>query len=131
MNIDQLRKFCLGFPEATENIQWGDDLCFKVRGKIFATLALSAVPQKICFKCMPEVFRDLIEKEDIHPAPYVGRYNWVIVDSFSALADNELREFINQSYEMIAGKASAAKSVKSKPKRARPLNRKRHSRPKN
>jgi predicted DNA-binding protein (MmcQ/YjbR family) len=114
MNIDQLRDFCLAFAEATENIQWADDLCFKFRGKIFATVALTAVPQKVCFKCTPEAFAELTEKDGIHPAPYVGRYNWVILDNMSALTDADLREFIRQSYEMIATKAP-----KAKPKRSR------------
>jgi predicted DNA-binding protein (MmcQ/YjbR family) len=35
MNVDAIREYCLSFPESTENIQWGDDLCFKVRGKMF------------------------------------------------------------------------------------------------
>jgi hypothetical protein len=54
MDLEEIRKFCLAFPDATENLQWGDDLCFKIGGKIFATLALTAVPQKLCFKCTPE-----------------------------------------------------------------------------
>jgi len=116
MNVDQLRNFCLAFPEATENMQWGDDLCFKFRGKIFATVALTAVPQKLCFKCSPETFAELTEKEDIHPAPYVGRYNWVILDRFSALGDDDLRTFVRQSYEMIALKAPKSRLSKSKPK---------------
>jgi len=40
MNIDQLRKLCLSFPGATEQIQWGDDLLFKVGGKMFAVTRL-------------------------------------------------------------------------------------------
>ena len=104
MNSDAIRKYCLSFPHATENLQWGDDLCFKVGGKIFATLSLSSVPQKICFKCSPESFAELCEREDIHPAPYVGRYKWVMLDSPDALAEHELRTSIQQSYEMVASK---------------------------
>jgi predicted DNA-binding protein (MmcQ/YjbR family) len=102
MNVDQIRQYCLAFPESTENLQWGDDLCFKIRGKIFVTLALTAVPQKMCFKCTPETFAELIEREDIRPAPYVGRYKWVILDRLDALGNGELREFVRQSYEMVA-----------------------------
>jgi predicted DNA-binding protein (MmcQ/YjbR family) len=69
MHVDEIRKYCMSFPDATENLQWGDDLCFKIGGKIFATLALTAVPQKICFKCTPETFAELVEREDIQPAP--------------------------------------------------------------
>ncbi len=110
MNVDEIRAYCLAFPQATENIQWGDDLCFKIRGKIFATLALTAIPQKLCFKCTPELFADLVEREDIAPAPYVGRYKWVILDRLDALGNHELRDFLRQSYEMVA--ANAPKTVR-------------------
>jgi predicted DNA-binding protein (MmcQ/YjbR family) len=105
MNVDEIRAYCLAFPQATENIQWGDDLCFKIRGKIFATLALTAIPQKLCFKCTPDVFGDLVEREDIAPAPYVGRYKWVILDRLDALQTDELRDMLRQSYEMVAANA--------------------------
>jgi predicted DNA-binding protein (MmcQ/YjbR family) len=71
MNIDEIRKYCLRFPGATENMQWGDDLCFKIRGKIFVIVSLTSVPQKLCFKCTPESFAELTEREDIHPAEFV------------------------------------------------------------
>jgi hypothetical protein len=29
----------LSFPQATENLQWGDDLCFKIGGGIFLAKA--------------------------------------------------------------------------------------------
>jgi predicted DNA-binding protein (MmcQ/YjbR family) len=112
MSVDEIRKYCLAFADATENLQWGDDLCFKIRGKIFATLALTAVPQKMCFKCTPESFAELVERESIHPAPYVGRYKWVILDHLNALRSDELKDFIRQSYEMVA-----ARAPKSKPTR--------------
>ena len=114
MNVEDLRKFCLTFAEATENLQWGDDLCFKIRGKIFAIVSLTAVPQKLCFKCTPESFSELIEVEDIHPAPYVGRYKWVMLDRLDALRSNEIRDLIAKSYEMVAAKAPKTKSAKKK-----------------
>jgi len=107
MNVDLIRKYCMDFPGATENLQWGDDLCFKIRGKIFATLALTVVPQKLCFKCTPETFAELIEREGIGPAPYVGRYHWVITDGLAVLPQAELKEMIRRSYEMVAANAPA------------------------
>jgi len=119
VDVDSIRAYCLSFPQATENLQWGDDLCFKIGGKIFTTLALTAVPQKLCFKCTPETFADLIEREDIHPAPYVGRYKWVILDRLDALRTDELRDLIGQSYEMVAAKAPKPKARKSHEKKSR------------
>jgi predicted DNA-binding protein (MmcQ/YjbR family) len=103
MNVESIREFCLAFPQATENLQWGDDLCFKIRGKIFTTVSLDN--PRLCFKCAPEIFAELIEREDIHPAPYVGRYKWVMLDRLDAVRWDELRELIRQSYAMVAAKA--------------------------
>lgn len=122
MNADSIRKYCLSFPHATENLQWESDLCFKVGGKIFTVLSLDAVPQKMCFKCTPESFTELCELEDIRPAPYVGRYKWVMLDRLDVLRDAELQNLIRQSYEMVAKKAkigSKSKIRKGKPRRKR------------
>jgi predicted DNA-binding protein (MmcQ/YjbR family) len=113
MNADTIREFCLAFPQATENLQWGDDLCFKIGGKIFTIVGLDN--PRLCLKCTPEIFSELIEREDIHPAPYVGRYKWVMLDRLDAVRWDELRELIRQSYEMVAAKAPKKKSGK-KPK---------------
>ena len=120
MNVDELRRYCLAFPEATENLQWEDDLCFKIRGKIFATLALTAIPQKLCFKCSPETFADLIERADIGPAPYVGRYKWVMLDRLDALRNDELKDLIRQSYEMVAANAPRQMRKRVRQKKANP-----------
>jgi predicted DNA-binding protein (MmcQ/YjbR family) len=113
MNVDEIREYCIACPEATEKLQWGDDLCFKIRDKIFATVALTAIPQKVCFKCTPETFSELMEREDIRPAPYVGRYKWVILDRLDALSNSELKELIRQSYEMVAAKAPQSRVKKA------------------
>ena len=115
MNIDDLRKYCLAFPEATENLQWGDDLCFKIRGKIFAIVSLD--DPRLCFKCTAETFAELIEREDIHPAPYVGRYKWVMLDRLAALRPDELDDLILHSYEMVAAKAQRLQPRKSSPRK--------------
>jgi predicted DNA-binding protein (MmcQ/YjbR family) len=121
MKIDAIRKYCLSFTEATENLQWGDDLCFKFHGKIFAVASLDN--PHLTFKCTPECFAELTEREDIRPAPYVGRYNWVMLDRLDALPDSQLKDLIRQSYEMA--EATAPKKKPSpKTKRVGKRNRK-------
>ena len=110
MNIDSLRKFCLSFPQATEKLQWGEELCFKVGGKIFAMVGLGSVPQTIVCKCNPESFAALTELEGIVPAPYVGRYKWVMLERLDALSDFELRDVIASSYYLVAAKTKARKN---------------------
>jgi len=111
MNVDSIREYCLSFPEAKENIQWGDNLCFKVRGKIFAILGLERVPQQLCFKVTPEAFAELIEREGIIPAPYLARYKWVLLQRLDAIRWAELEDLIQQSYEMVVAKAPKSKSA--------------------
>jgi predicted DNA-binding protein (MmcQ/YjbR family) len=87
-------------------MQWGEDLCFKVRGKIFTIVDLSKGKQApICFKCTPEQFSELLEVEGIAPAPYVGRYKWVLVERAGILTPEELEDLIRQSYELVVAKA--------------------------
>jgi predicted DNA-binding protein (MmcQ/YjbR family) len=107
VNIDSIREYCLSFPDAAEKLQWGDDLCFKIGGKIFAIAGLDN--PRLCFKCTPETFAELIEREDIHPAPYVGRYKWVMLDRLDAVRWDELRDLIRQSYEMVGAKVAGKK----------------------
>jgi predicted DNA-binding protein (MmcQ/YjbR family) len=119
MNVDSIRAYCLSFPHAVEKLQWGDSLCFKVGkkmgGKIFAIVGLDDL--RVCFKCTPEMFAELIEREDIRPAPYVGRYKWVMLDRLDALRHDELEELIRQSYEMVAAKVPGKKAKKKRRKR--------------
>ena len=122
MNVDSIRAYCLSFPHATEKLQWEDNLCFKIAGKIFAMLGLD--DPRLCFKCTPETFAELIEREDIRPAPYVGRYKWVMLDRLDAVGDSELEGLIRQSYEMVASKAPKTRTrraKKSKATRERPV----------
>jgi predicted DNA-binding protein (MmcQ/YjbR family) len=123
MNIDSLRHFCLSFPAAKENLQWGDDLCFKVSGKIFAILTVDSVPPKLCFKCTPEKFAELTEYPDIVAAPYLGRYRWVLFERLDILPDAEMEELIGQSYGMVAAKTKVTqkntRAVKKKPRKKR------------
>jgi predicted DNA-binding protein (MmcQ/YjbR family) len=117
-SVESIRAFCLSFPQATENLQWGDDLCFKIAGKIFTIVGLDN--PRLCFKCTPETFAELIEREDIRPAPYVGRYKWVMLDRIDAVRWDELEDLIRQSYEMVIAKAPMKKPGKKKkpPKRS-------------
>jgi predicted DNA-binding protein (MmcQ/YjbR family) len=104
MDVESIRRFCLSFSDAKENLQWGEDLCFKVRGKIFAVLDLGSVPQRLSLKCSPEKFVELTELEGIIPAPYVGRYKWVLLERLSVLPAPELKDLIRESYAMVASK---------------------------
>lgn len=104
MDIDWVRNFCMKMPHATESLQWGDDLIFKVGGKMFAALVLVPAKVWLSFKCAPEEFVELSERPGIIPAPYSARYHWVALQTRDALASTELERLLRNSYELVFAK---------------------------
>ncbi|MGH9674567.1 MAG: MmcQ/YjbR family DNA-binding protein [Bryobacteraceae bacterium] len=101
MATDWVRRHCLSFPHATENLQWGNDLVFKIAGKMFAVTPLDPAPVCLSFKCTPEEFAELIERPGIIPAPYMARAQWVALETWNALRREDLRRLLRQSYELV------------------------------
>lgn len=104
MNLEQLRKFCLAFPGATEDIKWGADLCFCIGAKMFCVTSADSGQGGMSIKCTPETFDDLIEREGIDPAAYVGRYKWVHIADLNAVKPDELKSLIEKSYQLVFDK---------------------------
>jgi predicted DNA-binding protein (MmcQ/YjbR family) len=104
MNVDWLREVCLSFPGATEQIQWGYDLLFKVGGKMFAVTPLEPAPVRLSFKASPENFAELTERPNIIPAPYLARAQWVALQTRDALPAGELARLLRDSYDMVFAK---------------------------
>ncbi len=105
-DVDWIRKLCLTFADVTEDMPWADDLCFKVRGKIFTGIALSdgRFP-RLTLKASSEAIHDLLEIEGIVRAPYVGRYDWIQLSNSNVLPADELEALIRQSYQLVEAKA--------------------------
>ena len=104
MDAEWLRKLCLSFPGTTEQIQWGYDLLFKVGGKMFAITPLEPVPVCLSFKASPEKFAELTERQNIIPAPYLARAQWVALQTRDAVGHDELAGLLRESYAMILAK---------------------------
>ncbi len=102
MDIESVRAHCLSFPHATEVVLWGNDLVFKIGGKMFAVIGLdSASDHCLSFKCAPEKFAELVERHAIVPAPYVARYHWVALEQFNALSEKELKSLLRNAYDLV------------------------------
>jgi predicted DNA-binding protein (MmcQ/YjbR family) len=107
MDVEALRKLCLSFPGVTEQIQWGDDLLFKVGGKMFVVTPLEPAPVCLSFKATPEAFVELTERPGVIPAPYLARAKWVALESRDAISSTELADLLRVSYELVAAKLPA------------------------
>ena len=102
MDIESVRAYCLSFPHATENVQWGADLVFKIGGKMFAVISLEPESDHcMSFKATPEKFAELTERNGIVPAPYVARYHWVALERFNALSEKELKSLVKTAYDLV------------------------------
>ena len=113
--LDSIREYCLSLPEATEKVQWEDDLLFCIGGKIFAAVSLNPDGKdRIAFKCDPETFAELLEREGARPAAYVGRFKWIALRDFNVLPAAELRGLIRASYELVKAKLPKKKSARKR-----------------
>jgi predicted DNA-binding protein (MmcQ/YjbR family) len=125
MDASWIRDLCLSFPSVTEHIIWGNDLTFKVAGKMFAHTVLEPAPVWLSFKVSPEHFLELVERPDIIPAPYLARAKWVALETKDALAAPELSTLVRESYDLVVAKLpkktreslGAGKSPRSKSSR--------------
>jgi len=132
MNVDWLRELCLSFPGATEQIQWGYDLVFKVGGKMFAVTPLEPAPVYLSFKASPENFAELTERPHVIPAPYLARAQWVALEARDAVPRDELACLLRESHELVAAKLpkkvreslSGSKPLQSKPFGRKPAHKK-------
>ena len=61
-------------------------------------------PTKLSFKCTPEKFAELIERDDVVPAPYVARYHWVGLEKWDAIPQRELKELLKNAYQLVHDK---------------------------
>ncbi len=107
MNIEELQILCSSFPGVTEDIKWGNDLCFLIANKMFCVIGLDSKPLTVSFKTTEEDFDQLTTRLHIKPAPYMARYKWVLVEDSSVLTSKEWEHYIAQSYRLIQGKLSA------------------------
>src|SRR5690242_2285967 len=104
VNVEWLRRYCLSLPHATEQVQWGNDLVFKIGGKMFAVVALEPGGVWLSFKCTAEDFAELTERPGIVPAPYLARAKWVALEREDALPAGEIKRLVRQAYEVVREK---------------------------
>ena len=104
MNIEWVRRYCMSMPHATESVQWGEHLVFKIGGKVFAILALEPAKVWLSLKCQPEEFVELVERPGIIQAPYFARNQWVALETEDALRAPELKRLVRASYDLVLEK---------------------------
>ena len=107
MDIEQLRAICNKLPHVTEDIKWGNDLCFCIGAKMFCVTRLADQPTSASFKVTDNDFDEIIDREGFAPAPYLARHKWVLADDLNRMTANEWERYIAQSYNLVSSKLPA------------------------
>ncbi|MBK9176017.1 MAG: MmcQ/YjbR family DNA-binding protein [Flavobacteriales bacterium] len=103
MTIEDIRSICTRLPACTEDVKWGNDLCFCVGSKMFCVTGLNG-PFGVSFKVPDEDFEEVSQRRGFKPADYVARYKWVTITNPNAVSRKDLDVFIRTSYKLVSAK---------------------------
>jgi predicted DNA-binding protein (MmcQ/YjbR family) len=104
MRADDLRDYCLAKPGAWPDSPWEGDTVAKVHDKIFAFLGTGSVGVKA------GASRDEADEwlarypDDAAVMAYIGRSGWNTLSIAGAIPDDEIRDAIDTSYELVVAK---------------------------
>ena len=106
MNIESLREYCLTKPGAEEGFPFGGDtLVFKVKGKIFLLVGLDNDTLQFNVKCNPDKALELRENYScVIPGYHMNKKHWNTILVDGSVGDKLLREWIDDSYNLVKGK---------------------------
>jgi predicted DNA-binding protein (MmcQ/YjbR family) len=112
LDIESLRNYCLQKKGVTEEFPFGDTtLVFKVMGKMFALAPIEDF-ESINLKVDPA---EGVERRDAYaaviPGYHMNKKHWVTVLMDGSIPDKLLRQWIDESYRLVASKLT--KSEKS------------------
>jgi len=101
MDLENFREYCLSKKGVTEELPFGPDtLVYKVMRKMFALTGFEF--ERISLKNFPEKNEDLrAEYDEVLPAFHMNKQHWNMVKTNERVKDALLREWINESYEII------------------------------
>lgn len=104
MSPEELSTYCLGKPGAWEDEPWEGDTVAKVADKIFAFLGDSSVGVK-CGANRDEADEWLARyPADAAVMAYIGRSGWNTLTVGSAIPDDEIREAVDVSYDLVVSR---------------------------
>ena len=106
MNIETLREYCLSLPNTTECFPFDNvTLVFKVNGKMFALTNIDDEELSVNLKCDPEKAIDLREHYPcVLPGYHMNKKYWNTVIIDGSITDKMLKEWIDDSYELVIGR---------------------------
>jgi predicted DNA-binding protein (MmcQ/YjbR family) len=95
-------------PGQTHQVQWGDNLVYKVGGKMFAVLSREEGVANVSFKADDDDFRALSRRPGLRPAPYLARAKWVMATDLNRFPLKDLRAWLREAYAIVRARLPAA-----------------------
>jgi len=109
MNIEDIRNYCLLKKGVTEGFPFDEEtLVFKVAGKMFVLVNLES-DLSINLKCDPEKVPELREQfPAVIPGYHMNKKHWNTVIIDGSIRDELIREWIDDSYNLVVEKLTAS-----------------------
>ena len=101
--VARLGVIALALPETHEEVTWGTDLNYRVRGKIFCFPG----EHEMTVKVPKDALLPLLDDPRFRLAAYVGRFGWLTMRLTPPIDWDEVAELVRGSYRLIAPKALA------------------------
>ena len=103
MDFETLRKYLFDKPGATEEFPFGPSaMVFKVKGKMFALIAVEKTPLRINLKCDPELALHLrAAYSAVQPGYHMNKKHWNTITIDGSLPDEEIVTMIDDSYDLV------------------------------
>ena len=103
MNLESAYNYLTRKKGAVEEFPFGPQaLVFKVMGKMFALVAVDAIPPSVSLKCDPEqalLWRE--QYEAVQPGYHMNKKHWNTVALDGSIPSDEVAAMIDMSYDLV------------------------------
>jgi len=103
MDYQSVRRYLLSRPEALDDFPFGPQVAvFKVKGRMFATLAIENGVARTNLKCDPneaQALRDIFT--GVLPGYHMNKKHWNTVLLDGSVPDFEIERMIDRSYGLV------------------------------
>lgn len=105
MTHKQAEEYILSMPNSRLDYPFGKEAAvYKTGEKMFALIAEGSDPLRLSLKCDPQLSETLRAKyESVMPGYHLNKKHWNTILLTGQLGDDEIKDLIHHSYELVAG----------------------------
>ncbi len=103
MDYQDTKAYLLSKPEAVEDYPFYPDVAvFKIKGKMYATLAIDEGVARMNLKCDPDHAMTLrFFFDGVNPGYHMNKKHWNTVTLESDIGDYDIQQMIDHSYALV------------------------------